>query len=405
MPDLQLSRRSLVATGTAAAAVAGATGLPGVSVGAPARSLSVGVLLPAATSSPRSGRSLLDGLATGFAEAGISAVLESRDVTYGYLGAAAAAAELVAQGSQVVVAGVSVHAARQVAEVCSEAEVGLAVAHVGAHLVDAPVDGAVVNSLQHWQSSLRVGEWARSALGRTLFAVVASPDAGYDTVFALRRGFVAAGGRYAGLALTHDTASGDGVAAAVRAARRSGADVVAVHASGSRAATIIRACRAAGLRAELLVDSLAVEPGAVGALGRAANGVHSVASWTTGTSAGRDFERAHRARTGRRPDAFAALGHDTAALVAEGARRLGASPDWSRLGDVLAGRRVPGARGVQVVDRRLRTVSTPLAVRRTDARGGTTVAASRPAVRGVPASMTVLDPDRVAAYVNEYLGT
>lgn len=407
MSEIHLTRRAAVGGVGAAATAVGVAGVarPAAGLAAVTDAVTVGVLTPAGTSHPRSTRSLLDGLAAGFAGTTLDATVVDLPVTYGYLGAAATAEELVAAGAQVVVASVSTAAARSVGGVCRDAGVGLVVANVGAHLVGEPIEGAVHNSLQHWQCSLRGGEWARNRLGRSLFAIVAAPDAGYDTVFAFRRGFLSAGGRYAGLALTHDMGSGDGVSAAVHAARRSGADVVSVHASGSRAAAILRACRTLALRAEVVVDALALEPGAADLPGRAVDGVHSIASWTPGTAAGRDFERRFRARTGRRPDAFAALGHDTAALVTAGAERLGSSPDWSRLADALAGRRVAGARGLQVVDRRLRTVSTPLAVRRANRSGRSTAVAKVAAVRGVPASMTVLDPDRVAAYVNEYLGT
>lgn len=361
---LDLTRRAVVAGGGTAAML---VGVPSFA----ATTLSVGVLTPAGTSRPDSAARLLGGLSAGLAAAGVPASLTERPVAYGYAGAAAAATELAASGAQVVVASVSTIAAHHVATACAEAGVGLVVANVGAQLVDEPLAGAVQTSLQHWQSSLRMGEWAAKRLGRRLFSIVAAPDAGYDTVFAVRRGFTSAGGRHLGLELTHGADSGT-VEQAARAARRSGADVVAVSATGTRAEQILRACRAAGLRAELLLDSLAVD-----ALGRAARGTWSVASWTRGA------------------DPFATLGRDAALLVAEGQKRL-AGRDWDRLGDALAGRTV----GSLVVDRGLRTVSKPLVVRH-----ATSVVAERPAVRGVPASMRTVDPDRVAAYTNEYLGT
>lgn len=405
-----LSRRGLVATAGATAALTTA-GAPASARGA---GLRVGVLTPSATSFPGSAASLLDGLATGFAGGigdPVRVRLESRPVPYGYAGAGAAAEQLIARGARVVVAGVSALVVPRLAGVCADRGVALVVANVGAHVVTEATPGVLHSSLQHWQSSLSMGQWAAGRLGRRIFQIVSVPDAGYDTVYAVRRGFQQGGGQFVGHALTHEDPSADGVLHAARAARRSGATVVAVSASGARAAEIVRACRRAGVRADLVVDSLALEPFAVPAMGRSALGVHSAASWTRSAdgAANRDFVRAYRVRTGRQPDAFSVLGHDTALLVAAGARRVRRSGrPWSRLPEALAGVTVPGARGSQVVDRTLRTVSTPLAVRTTRRRSGTVlneVVARRHRVAGVPASLAALEAREVAAYVNEYLGT
>jgi branched-chain amino acid transport system substrate-binding protein len=411
-----LTRRTLVASGGAATMIAAAPAMVGAAAGAAsAAPVRVGVLTTDRTSFAQSGRSLLDGLAVGFAASPhVTATLDSRPVTYGLVGAVEGAADLIASGAEVVVAGVSGPASRPLADACAAAGVGLVLANVGAHVVTGSHPGVLHSSMQHWQAALAAGGWAAAELGRRLFAIVSVPDAGYDTVFAVRRGFVAGGGTFVGTAVTHE--SGDGrVTAAVRAARASRADVVAVSASGHRAAEIVRACRAGGLKAALVVDSLALESFAIGELGRHAAGVHSVASWTrsTDTASNRAFVQAYRARTRRTPDAFAALGHDTALLVAEGARRVRASRrPWSELAESLAGATVPGARGAQVVDRSLRTVSTPLAVRRVQLRSGVpqhVVVARRPRVAGIPGSMAVLEgrleAGRVAAYLNEYLAT
>lgn len=421
-----LSRRGLVAGAGAAALVTAAPGALAGPAGAVAatvsltaaggRTLRVGVLTPAATSHAASGAQLVNGLALGLAGGQVagrrlSPTLTTRPVTYGYGGAAAGAEQLIAGGAQVIVAGVSALAAQRVAPLCRDAGVGLVVANVGAHVVAEPEPGVLHSSLQHWQSSLSAGQWAARRLGRRLFMIVAVPDAGYDTVFAVRRGFESAGGTVTGRALTHEAPDGDGIAAAVRAARASRAQVVSVSASGRRAAEIVTAIRRAGLEVELLVDSLALEDFAIGGMGRAAVGVHSVAPWTrtSGSAANRAFVRAHRARSGRAPDAFAALGHDTGRLVAEGVRRLQASRrGWGDLAAVLAGASVAGVRGTQRVHPILGTVSTPLAVRRTVRGAGgprQVVVARRGRVVGVPPSLVFLGRNDVAAYVNEYLGT
>ncbi|GAB2881272.1 ABC transporter substrate-binding protein [Nocardioides pacificus] len=422
-PAASLSRRGLVATAGAAALIAAVPGsltppagavTAGAVTAAPrGRPLQVGVLTPVATSHAASGANLVHGLAVGLAAGRrpVAPTLTTRPVTYGYAGAVGGAEELIAGGAQVIVAGVSALAAQRVAPVCRDAGVALVVANVGAHVVTDPEPGVLHSSLQHWQSSLSMGQWAARRLGRRMFTIVSVPDAGYDTVFAVRRGFESAGGAVVGRALTHESPGDDGIGAAVRAARASRAKVVSVSASGRRAAEIVTAIRRAGLKVELVVDSLAVEDFAMGRMGRAAVGAHSVAAWTrtASSAANRSFARAYRARSGRAPDSFAALGHDTGLLIAEGAGRLQTSGrGWSDLAAVLAGSSVPGLRGTQRVHRSLGTVSTPLAVRRTAGGAGRprqVVVATRQRVDGVPPSLAILGRNEVAAYVNEYLGT
>lgn len=72
-----------------------------------------------------------------------------------------------------------------------------------------------------------------------------------------------------------------------------------------------------------------------------------------------------RRQVGGRPDAWGLLGHDTALLVAEGARRVRRrGGDLRTLARVLGDARVRGGRGLQVVNPATGVVSTPLVVRR-----------------------------------------
>lgn len=402
--SLQLTRRGvMVSVGVAGAAVALAN-----APAAAARPTRVGVLVPTGLSHARAGDSLLAGLRLGALRSGLRLDLRTEPVERGYVDAVAATRALLDGGAQVVVAGVSGIAARGVAPVCDEADAGLVVANVGAHVV-AERQGAVHTSLQHWQSSLTMGRWSAARLGRRMFVVVAAPDAGYDSVYAVQRGFTGAGGVVVGQAITHGARRGTRVAA--QEAKASGADVVAVCASGRRVGEIVRALRAAGVRADVVVDAIALEPFSLRHLGSGGPRVYGAASWTVADRSRRniDFVREYRGEVGRRPDAFSALGHDTGALLAAGAERLARrGRDWSQLSRTLAGTAVPGVRGVQRVHPSLGTVSTPLAVHRVKRREGrpTPVAvARRGRVGGVAPAVQVLARNDAAAYTNEYLGS
>ncbi len=401
-PALSLHRRGLVgAVGVVGAASAvGAT--PALASASSRRKVAVGVLAPAHLSHARAGDHLVEGLRLGFArQTDVAAVVRRAEVDRGYAGALEAASRLLDDGARVLVAGVTAPVAERLAPLCRERDASLVVAGVGAHVVADPLPGVVHCGQQHWQSAFVMGGWAARHLGRGLFQVVAAPDAGYDTVYALRRGYQAAGGAFSGRAMTHDVATGTGAKAAAAAARLSGAGTVAVHATGARVGEILRALRAAGVRADVVVDGLGVEDFALADLGRAAGDVYSASTWCRSDAA--DFARNFQDATGHQADPFAAAGFDAALVLAAGARRLGRRP-WRKLPDAVAGVGLDGARGRLKVDPRTREAASPVLVRRVRA-GRNKVVARRPPVRGLPPQLGVLERTDVAAYVNEVLGT
>jgi len=397
----QVLRYAGLGAGIAAVSV-GQAALAAPAQAAPTISLRVGVLTTGGSSYAGAGRSLLDGLAVGFGSASATATLVSRAVPGGYDGARALCAELLDAGVDVVVAGVSAPVADALVPLAAERGRCLVAANVGGHLVSRSHPSLLHSSLQHWQSAFAMGQWAATNLGSRLFSVAALPDAGYDGIYAFRRGFESAGGRLVGNAVTHASPADDGVAAAISAARASGADVVVGHHSGSRAADLIRA--ATSLDATLVVDGLGVEDSSLAAVGPAAVGVRSAASWLAASTTRTSFTKAYRARTGSAPDAFAVLGNDTALLVAEGARR--AKGSWGRLVQSLAGASVAGVRGAVAVDEATYATSTPLVVRQvsqTSSGLANTAVATLPRVTGVPPALAGLSPAGTARYLNEYL--
>lgn len=405
-----LTRRTLVggslATGTLVAT--GAVSATAPAQAAPGRRPRVGVLAERLPTRPRVARradALAAGLAIGLGVA--DARILRAETTSSNEDLAAAVEELVRAGAQVVVAALSTPIAARLGELCAEAKVALVVANSGAHVVDEQTVAAAPRALhvstQHWQSAMSAGGWARRAHGRRMHVVVAGPDAGYDSVYALQRGFAAAGGAVVGTSLTHGSTRLADLVADVRASRP---EVIGVCATGTRAAEIVNALRGAGIGLPIVLDPLAAESGAITALGARGRGLHLVAPQAD-AGRRRALARALRSRGHARPDAYAILGYDTALLIAAGARRLG-SRSWSSLPAVLAGARVAGVRGVQKVHPRLGTVSTPLAVyriSRVDGASRLRAVVARPRIAGDRATAKVLRGRTASGYLNEYLTT
>ncbi len=397
-----VSRRSFVgAAGIATAALA----VPATAQAAfAARSLRVGVLVPEGLSYARAGESLLAGLACGFDTGSKphTATLIPRGVRQGYAGATSATAELLASRVDVVVAGVSSITAESLAPLCRAQGVSLVVAGVGAHVVTTGTPGVVHVGLQQWQAAHAMGVWARRSLGGSLFEIVAAPDAGYDNVYATSRAFQAAGGSLLGRALTHNRPVGTGVAEAVAAAKSSGAAVVVVHASGRRVSEILSALRRDRVSAAIVADGVAMDDPMLRSLGSSAAGVHSASSWCSraDTSAVRRFVTAYKAQEGRRPDAFAAVGHDAGRVIAAAARRTLRRSGWAA---GVTGRSVEGARGrLTLGDNGV--VASRISIRRV-VKGRNEEIATGAKIVGIPATLMSLRTTETAAYVNEYLGT
>jgi branched-chain amino acid transport system substrate-binding protein len=411
-----LDRRRFVKIAGASAGLAAAGPLVSAAKAqaASAIPLKVGVLAPTGSSYSRMGQSLLDGLTLGFDEARsgaspVNATLVQREVDRGFGGALSTSTALLDANTDAVVAGISALVADRIGSLFSERRVPLVVADVGAHLVPPASRNAYVlhNSLLYWQASYAAGLWAAANLGTRAFVASGLSDSGYDTVYAFRRGFESAGGTVVGEAVTH--ADTPGLAELFAAVRSSGANVVYGLYSGAHAVEFVQGYAGSGVGAKLAVGNLAVEDYLLSDVGTASVGATSCASWTgtRATKANQAFTKAFKSRFGRTADPFAALGYDTAVLVAEGARRASKSGlGVRRLIDALDGASIEGPRGTLVVDAATNTVTCPLSIRqvkRTVSGLANVDVAQAQVVGSFPSALGGLAAGPVSGYINEYL--
>ncbi len=396
------TRRTLLG-GAATAGLVGAVAAP-----APARRPvtgplpTLGLITPSVPGRPAVSRRG-DRLAAGLGVALPGVRLHRAEVPFGLHGVEDSASDLLRRGADVLVVALADAVGSRVLELAGDAGAGVVLAGVGAHVPDH-VGGAVRTSLQHWQSALTLGQYAARRLGPSLHQLVLAPDAGYDSVFAVRRGFTGAGGRDSGTTVVDTHEPGD-LARAARQVRAAGAAVVHVAATGDRAARAVAALRAAGVTADLLLDPTLTEREFRRGLGAGARGAHTVTAAVDRARLG-ELRRAMSAGGRGRPDAFAVLGHDTGLLLGLAVGRRGRAR-WSTLPDLLAGARVRGVRGVQRVHAS-GLVSTPLVVRRFVAAGsGVKVrdVAARPRVGGRSPALAVVTGRHASGYLNEYLTT
>jgi hypothetical protein len=271
-------------------------------------------------------------------------VVRSVTVEAPYRGAAVEAARMLEDGVRVIVTDLPARVLRRLGPLCRQHGAALVAVGTGSLEVSDPLDGVVHVTAQRWDAAFELGDWAARHLDGRLFQVVAAPEAEFDVVDALARGYRGAGGEVAGSATTHDGATGPssstGADAAALAALVAGAGTVAVHAT-ERAADVVRAVRrTCGDVAVLLVGP---DEDAVRELSRRFGTVYSASSMSaasTATDAGRLVARA-------------------AALLAE----RGGS--WAELSTMLAGATVDGVAGPVTLDPLTHSTRSQVVVRRT----------------------------------------
>ena len=423
MPPRKLDRRrflQLTGLGAGAAlALPGTNGVGRVIFGG--RRLHVGVMVPTGSRYEPMADHLLEGLRLGFLGSGVAgaglAATPARIVTQtvfrGYGGAREAAQRLLHdQKVDVVVGWVTAPVARRIADLFEERQVPLMVVNIGAHVASPPARSPYLlyNSLNYWQSSFAMGSWAAERVGRRAVITTSLADSGYDTVYAFRRAFEAAGGTVAGTVVTHTEPRKRGLATLFRTVRRTDPDFVYALHTGDAAVDLVRGYSARGMggRAPLLGGGLLTEDYVLPRLGPVANGIRTSFSWAGNldTPANARFRESYRERTGRSADVFAVLGYDTALLLAAGARRAQEMGGLRRLANALAGARVEGPRGVLSLDPATNVVQSPLYIREVGASGGSLtnlVLATVPAVPAFPSELRPLDTQLASGYLNECL--
>ena len=416
-----ITRRGFLQAAGATAALAATWPLTEqVAFAASTPALKIGVITVRNGGHPGMRHGFLDGIGLAFDQAAagsapLRAALVSRAVDGGHAGAYTAARALLAHNVNVVIAEISAPVADLLAPLFAAAGVPLVVANVGGHVVRPSDRRAQVlhSSLLLTQASYALGGWAAAYLGKRTYLLGSAADAGYDSLYAFRRGFQGAGGEVAGWSMTHERPGHSRLAAALAKARATSPDFVFGHYSGQLAVEFVKAYGASSLSgvqlagASFLADELVLK-----AAGARANGIVTAASWPSAiaelggtTPAALAFSHAYLARTGRTADAFAVLGFDAASVGIAGLRGA-AGGDPKRLIRALAGQTIPSTRGLLRIDAATNTVTGDIVVRRVQVKAGKSANATVATIKGVaafPDGLASMDHSLASGYLSEYL--
>jgi ABC-type branched-subunit amino acid transport system substrate-binding protein len=372
--------------------------------------LAVGVLAGSGAGGSAVDRKLVEGLRLGFADAGdgeapIMPRLVARPVVRGYGGAWTGSRDLLEEvGVDVVVAWVTAPTARHLAPLFEDHQVPLVVTNIGAHVVRPRErhEQVLHSSLGYWQSSFAFGRWAARNLGPRAYVAASILDAGYDTLYAFRRGLESAGGTIVRTRVTEERPSRAELSGTLRSIGQARPDFVYAMYSGDAAIDFVTAYRRSGVNRYPLAGTAFLVDDVVASRARSAvMGILTASSWSPADETG-----SPRAMAGV-TDYSSVLGYEAARLIAVGTRRahkLGTGT--SGIVPALSGHAVDGLRGRLHVDAASNTVLAPLSIREVSSfRGGfAALPIERAAdVPAFPAELSEMDGGLFSGWVNEYL--
>jgi ABC-type branched-subunit amino acid transport system substrate-binding protein len=245
----------------------------------------------------------------------------------------------------------------------------LVVSDAGADAIEPARGGGSVfyDSLGYWQASWAMGRWAARNLGRRAVVAASFYESGYDSLYAFQRGLEEAGGEVVETCVTHIPPARHDIGRALAAIREARPDFAYAVYSGQPAVDFVRAYAASGLarRVPLAGSGFLTDETLLPAMGGAALGIRSCLSWGPDlpTPENRDFTAAFQRATGRQPDAFAVLGHETARLI--GTALAAGAGDRGGLGSALATATFQAPRGRIAMSPTTHVTLVPLYLRET----------------------------------------
>ncbi|HEX8597811.1 MAG TPA: ABC transporter substrate-binding protein [Chloroflexia bacterium] len=318
----------------------------------PARSTerrTVGVLLPQSSAYPQLGANFLAGMNLYFTQSGrnnVKVVSAEIGTCCGQI-KPQTRAMLGAQKLDLMVGLVNPSVAASISHLLEAAKMPFLATGLGENLARAAESNPYIfhHTLGMWESNYALGKWAATTLGRKAVMASSFYDSGYDTLHAFRMGFEAGGGQVLSIHVTHQPAADNGVAALVAGIKQSKPDVVFASYYGQSAVDLLNAYARAGLSRSvpLLGTAFLVDQAVVNSVGSAAAGVTTALPWAASldTADNKAFVTAYKNKTGKSPDAFAALGFETAGLIASAIDRAAGGS----LRDALAAASFAGPRG------------------------------------------------------------
>jgi branched-chain amino acid transport system substrate-binding protein len=323
--------------------------------------LKVGVLLPRSAAYPVLGTNLLAGMRHYASQAaGRPLQLIAESIAANQSDAHRGALKLLDQNRVDLLAGVlNPSVAASLRGTLADRRTFLVVADIGANVPRESEDNSLVaySSLGYWRASHAMGRWAAQNMGRRAAIATSFYDGGYDTIYAFRLGFEAAGGQILDTFVSHrPTDADDHLAPMMAGIAAVQPDLVYAIYSGREAGDFLRAYAASSLAGRVPLAGTSF------AAGDQALDAPMALPWAASldNAENRAFVAGYQAAVGRAPDMLALLGYDTAHLIDAAVAAAGDHRDTQRLQQALGEVAFASPRGLVAMDPQTRSLVAPL---------------------------------------------
>jgi len=342
-----------------------------------------GVLLPGSRIYPDLVHNLLAGMKLYLEHSGKSALgrtveLVTMDIGYSPSASLRHARILIEEDRcDLVVAYINNRAAAQLRDLCHEKKILLIAANAGQNLIRREEESPYIfhASLNCWQANWSLGLWAARNLGTRGVVATSFFDSGYDALNAFRLGFEHAGGKILRTWVTGSPVSPDVTLKKIfRETKRLHPDFIHASYCGQKAVHMVKAYSDAKLsgKVPLIGSGFLVDEGNLPAQGESALGIKSVFSWSDSlnTEENKTFISAFKGTTGKRADAFALLGYDTARLIGEALKATGGKTTTGVLREAFRAVQFESPRGPISIHPDTHCMTGPLYIREVMHHGG-----------------------------------
>jgi branched-chain amino acid transport system substrate-binding protein len=358
-----LSRRALLKS--TAAVVAGTVLLPQfteVPTFAATRhvALKVGAVVPNAQHFPTLGRDLTAGLSLALATSTAKITLHSLHYDSTFADAYNAAETLLNNGADVIVATTGSTSSELLSDLCARAERPLIIANSGENAVQSVAQPSFTfhSTLNTWQASYALGQWAATHHGRRGMIATSYYDSGYDTVYAFEAGFTQAGGEIVHSTITHTPANSGFETLRTGVATHQPDFVYALYTNTLAHAFFKEAAASLGvpvLGSPFLTENVPHST------------VYSATAWADTLQNGTNdtFVQRYTATTGITPSVFSVLGWDTGTWIANALAHAGTAAGTA-LQTALRSVTVDSPRGTLQNDTASQSLNGPVYLRRAD---------------------------------------
>jgi len=238
-------------------------------------------------------------------------------------------------------------------------------AKVGNYIPTSPF--IYTNSLNLWQSSYAMGNWAGKNLGKTSVIVSSFYDSGFDNTGMFYKGFEEAGGENKGFLMLDPPNASVNPKALINQIETINSELIFANFSGSDAVIFANAFLNSHLNGKIpmVANPFMLDEQLQHRINGNMDGVKSAFSWTPemNHAANKEFIKDATAKYGKEPGVFELLGYECAMILDSAIKHNGNNANKEDFSKAMADVKINGPRGIVKMDRQSHFTNADICLR------------------------------------------